>query len=67
MDKGGEGEKPKVVVDASVAVKWVIPGEPWEEQAVALKDMVVTADRELEEKGRNFAEIVLLEDLNLQR
>ncbi len=46
MDKGGEGEKPKVVVDASVAVKWVIPGEPWEEQAVALKDMVVSGEVE---------------------
>ena len=26
MDKGGQGEKPRIVVDASVAVKWVIEG-----------------------------------------
>jgi predicted nucleic acid-binding protein len=36
MDKGGQGEKSRVVIDASVVVKWVIPGEPWEAQAKAL-------------------------------
>ena len=46
MDKGGQGEKPKVVIDASVAVKWVIPGEPWEMQARILE--VKIASREVE-------------------
>ncbi len=46
MDKGGQGEKPKVVIDASVAVKWIIPGEPWEAQARTLKERI--ASREIE-------------------
>jgi len=46
MDKGGQGEKPRVVIDASVAVKWVIPGEPWETQARTLEEKI--ASREVE-------------------
>ena len=41
MDKGGQDEKPKVVVDASVVAKWVIPGEPWDAQAERLKEKIV--------------------------
>ena len=41
MDKGGEGEQVKLVVDASVAAKWIIPGEPWEEKANNLKGAIV--------------------------
>ena len=47
MDKGGQGEKPKIVVDASVAAKWVIPGEPWEAQARALKEMVISGEMDV--------------------
>jgi len=46
MDKGGQGEKPKVVIDASIAAKWIIPGEPWEAQARSLKEKI--ASREIE-------------------
>jgi len=42
MDKEGQGEKPRVVIDASVAVKWVIPGEPWETQAKTLEAKIVS-------------------------
>jgi len=42
MAEGGEGTKVRLVIDASVAVKWVIPGEPWEEEAKALKDRLVS-------------------------
>jgi len=31
----------KLVVDASVAAKWIIPGEPWEEKANNLKGAIV--------------------------
>ena len=41
MDKGGEGKQVKLVVDASVAAKWIIPGEPWEEKASNLKGAIV--------------------------
>ncbi len=41
MDKGGEGEQVKLIVDASVAAKWIIPGEPWEEEANNLKGAIV--------------------------
>jgi len=42
MDKGGEGKQVKLVVDASVAAKWIIPGEPWEEEANTLKRAIVS-------------------------
>ena len=32
----------KLVVDASVAAKWIIPGEPWEEEANTLKRAIVS-------------------------
>ena len=32
----------KLVVDASVAAKWIIPGEPWEEEANNLKGAIVS-------------------------
>jgi len=31
----------KLVVDVSVAAKWIIPGEPWEEEANNLKTAIV--------------------------
>jgi predicted nucleic acid-binding protein len=37
MKKGGESKKEVLVIDASVAAKWIIPGEPWDEKARALK------------------------------
>ncbi len=42
MDKRGQGEKLRIVIDASVVAKWIIPGEPWEEQARILRDTVVS-------------------------
>lgn len=42
MDKGGQGEKHKVVVDASVAAKWIIPGEPWEAEARSLEEKIAS-------------------------
>jgi len=41
VDKGREGEQVGLVIDASVAAKWVIPGEPWEEKANMLKKAIV--------------------------
>jgi len=32
----------KLVVDASVVAKWIIPGEPWEEEANNLKGAIVS-------------------------
>ncbi len=46
MDKGRQGEKPRVVVDASVAAKWVIPGEPWETQSRALEGKIAFGEVE---------------------
>ncbi|MFQ6094858.1 MAG: type II toxin-antitoxin system VapC family toxin [Candidatus Bathyarchaeia archaeon] len=46
MDKGGQGEKPRVVIDASVAAKWVIPGEPWDTEAEILKEKIVLGEVE---------------------
>ncbi|MEM2865144.1 MAG: type II toxin-antitoxin system VapC family toxin [Candidatus Bathyarchaeia archaeon] len=46
MDEGGQGEKPKVVVDASVAAKWAIPGEPWDEEAKTLRDKIARGEVE---------------------
>ncbi|BAJ50414.1 conserved hypothetical protein [Candidatus Caldarchaeum subterraneum] len=40
MAEGGEGKEIKLVIDASVAVKWFIPGEPWEEEARVLKNSI---------------------------
>ncbi len=41
MDKGGQGEKPIIVIDASVAAKWVLPEEPLQEEARALEEKIV--------------------------
>jgi predicted nucleic acid-binding protein len=46
MDKRGQREKPRVVVDASVVAKWVFPGEPWESEARVLQEKI--AFREVE-------------------
>ena len=46
MDKGRQGEKSKVVIDASVAAKWIIPGEPWEAQARTLKEKIASLEIE---------------------
>lgn len=40
MAAGGSREKIRVVLDASVVAKWILPGEPWEEEAVLLKGRV---------------------------
>jgi len=42
MDKGGQRAKPAVVVDASVAVKWVVPGEPSDIQATTLGERIAS-------------------------
>jgi len=42
MAEGGEGEQVKLVIDASVAAKWIIPGEPWEEEANTLKNAIAS-------------------------
>ena len=44
MDQRGKGEKLGIVVDASVAVKWVIPGEPDETQAKLLRDSIFSGE-----------------------
>lgn len=46
MDKGGQGEKPRVVIDTSVAAKWIIPGEPWGAQARILEEKIVSGEVE---------------------
>ena len=46
MDKGGQRDKSKVVIDASVAAKWIIPGEPWEAQARTLKEKIASMEVE---------------------
>ena len=42
MAEGGERKEVKLVIDASVAAKWMIPGEPWEEEASTLKSAIVS-------------------------
>ncbi len=42
MAEGREGKKVKLVIDASVAAKWIISGEPWEEEAKMLKDAIAS-------------------------
>jgi len=46
MDKGRQREKSKVVIDASVAAKWIIPGEPWEAHARTLKGKIASMEIE---------------------
>jgi len=46
MDTGGQGEKPKIVIDASVAAKWVVPGEPWQEEAKILEEKIALGEVE---------------------
>jgi len=46
MDKGRQRDKPRVVIDASVAAKWIIPGEPWEAQARTLKEKIASMEIE---------------------
>ncbi|MEM1989237.1 MAG: type II toxin-antitoxin system VapC family toxin [Candidatus Bathyarchaeia archaeon] len=46
MDKGGQVEKPRIVVDANVAVKWIIPGEPWKKQSRAIGEKIASAEVE---------------------
>ncbi|MEM0024933.1 MAG: type II toxin-antitoxin system VapC family toxin [Thermofilaceae archaeon] len=40
MAARGSREKLQVVLDASVVSKWIVPGEPWEEEAALLNRMV---------------------------
>jgi len=42
MAEGGKREQVKLVIDASVAAKWIIPGEPWEEEASTLKNAIAS-------------------------
>lgn len=44
MDQRGKREKPRIVVDASIAVKWVIPGEPDETQANIVRDSISSGE-----------------------
>ncbi|MEM2997191.1 MAG: type II toxin-antitoxin system VapC family toxin [Candidatus Bathyarchaeia archaeon] len=46
MDKGREAERPRVVIDASVAAKWIIPGEPWEAEARGLMEKIASGEVE---------------------
>ncbi len=46
MDKGGQAERPRIVIDASVAAKWVIPGEPWEAEARDLMEKIASGEVE---------------------
>lgn len=41
MAERGKRKELKLMIDASVAAKWIIPGEPWEEEAKALKNAIV--------------------------
>jgi len=54
MDKGRQRDKPRVVIDASVAAKWIIPGEPWEAQARILKEKIASMEIE------SYAPLLLL-------
>ena len=42
MAEGGEGKEVKLVIDASVVAKWIIPGEPWEKEANTLKNAIAS-------------------------
>ena len=42
MAERGEGEQVKLVIDASVAAKWIIPGEPWKKEATTLKNAIAS-------------------------
>jgi len=44
MDKGRPNEKVRVVVDACVVAKWIIPGEPWESNAEKLKEKLISGE-----------------------
>ena len=46
MDTGGQRERPKVVIDASVAAKWVVSGEPWQEEARLLEEKIAFGEVE---------------------
>jgi predicted nucleic acid-binding protein len=46
MAEGGEGGKVRLVIDASVAAKWIIPGEPWDGKAKALKEAIAKGNVE---------------------
>jgi predicted nucleic acid-binding protein len=58
MDKRGQREKSRIVIDASVAAKWFIPGEPWETEAKILRDMIVSQHVEA------YAPILLLYEVS---
>jgi len=49
VDQRGQGETdtPRNVIDASVIAKWVLPGEPYQENVVRLKEDFVSASTEL--------------------
>ena len=38
---------PRYVVDASIVAKWILPGEPYEENAVRLKEDIIEGIAEL--------------------
>lgn len=40
MAAKGSRERFRVVLDASVVAKWIIPGEPWESESALLKDKI---------------------------
>jgi predicted nucleic acid-binding protein len=57
MAEGGEGGKVRLVIDASVAAKWIIPGEPWDEKARALKEAIAKGNVEA------YAPVLILYEL----
>jgi len=38
-----------VVLDANVIAKWILPGEPWEDQALKLREKLVNGEIEVHE------------------
>jgi len=47
--KKTDNAKQILVLDASVIAKWILPGEPWERQALKLKDKLVKGEIEIHE------------------
>jgi predicted nucleic acid-binding protein len=47
LEKRGRDKTPRYVVDASIIAKWVLPGEPYQEDAVRLKEDFVAGIVEL--------------------
>lgn len=58
LEKTGRGKTtPQYVVDASIIAKWVLPGEPFQEKAVRLKEDHVSGVIELSSLGFVIQEV----------